>query len=172
MFSVLEEHLTFFRVTPCLMADIRLLLGSTTGGAVLGAGTFLSWICPRCNEANTSSIVPTVKQHWRKACTFIIMDVWMEEFIVFNFTVDEASTSFHKNQTVEIFPRLSVEQKMFLKMTKIKIRVFLNNLYSTKTLEKWSCVRRYCLPGAESVHQQDHNWGKMPPLASWGKLGI
>lgn len=50
--------LTFFRMTPCRMADIRLLLASSAGGAVLWVGAFRSWSCPLCSEASTSSIVP------------------------------------------------------------------------------------------------------------------
>ena len=42
--------------------------------------------------------------------------------------------------------------------------------FGAKAQKIWSgCLS---LPGAQSVHQQDHNWGKMPPPASWGKLGI
>lgn len=68
--SPFMKLLTFFSMTPCRMADIRLLLGSAAGVAVLAAGTFRSWICPRCSEANTSSIVPTVMQQWRKKASF------------------------------------------------------------------------------------------------------
>lgn len=38
----LLENLTFFRVTPCRMADIRSLLRSAAGGAILGWDTLRS----------------------------------------------------------------------------------------------------------------------------------
>lgn len=59
----LVESLTFFRATPFRMADMRSLLRSVAGGVDLGGDTLRSWICPRCSEANTSSIVPVVKQN-------------------------------------------------------------------------------------------------------------
>lgn len=64
--SWIEAHfgsLTFFKVTPCLMANIRLFLRPDAVDSVLGAAeTFRSCISPRCNEASTSSIVPAVTQ--------------------------------------------------------------------------------------------------------------
>lgn len=59
----LVESLTFFRATPFRMADMRSLLRSVAGGVDLGGDTLRSWIRPRCSEANTSSIVPVVKQN-------------------------------------------------------------------------------------------------------------
>lgn len=59
----LLESLTFFRATPFRMANMRSLLRSAAGGADLGGDTLRSWICPRCSEANTSSIVPVVQQN-------------------------------------------------------------------------------------------------------------
>lgn len=59
----LVESLTFFRATPFRIADMRSLLRSAAGGADLGGDTLRSWICPRCSEANTSSIVPVGKQN-------------------------------------------------------------------------------------------------------------
>lgn len=143
-----DQHLTFFRVTPCRMADIRLLLASPVGLGVLAAGTFRSLICPRCSEANTSSMVPTKIPKLKEK--------------KYSSEEEEEATLLMS----WFFPVLSPLYETLLK------QFSLNVLHFT-----WAHKNEALLDVTVSLEQRAYisrttTEGKMPPLPLWEKLGI